>query len=95
MVLAFSGLFSKAMSLVDMMPSYDFMEIWLALLDACRKWGNVKHGRLAFERAVQVDISCAAPYVLMASIYVAAGMQEDAQKVDAMKSRFAGSSIFE
>jgi pentatricopeptide repeat protein len=89
MVLAFAGLFSKAMSMVDTMPSYDFMEIWLALLDACRKWGNVKHGRLAFERAVQVDSTCAAPYVLMASIYIAAGMPEHAQKVEAMKLRCA------
>jgi hypothetical protein len=45
----------------------------------------VNVGRWAFERAVQVDKSDGAAYVLMANIYASAGMQEDAENVEAMR----------
>jgi Tfp pilus assembly protein PilF len=43
-------------------------------------------GRLAFDKAIQLDNSVASAYVLMANIYATAGMQEDAEKIeDVMK----------
>ena len=44
---------------------------------------------MAFDQTVQLDNTCAAIYVLMASIYIAAGLQEDAQKVEAMRNKLA------
>ena len=63
-------------------------KVWLALLGACKKWGNVKLGKLAFDQAVQQDHSYSAAYTLMASIFEAAGMQEDAELVEAMRLRY-------
>ena len=60
--------------------------VWLALLNACRKWGNVKLGRLAFEKILmQGDINLAASYVVMASIYRTAGMQDEVKKIETMR----------
>ncbi|MCO5566363.1 hypothetical protein L7F22_020040 [Adiantum nelumboides] len=55
-------LFDKAMRVIKMMPSSDYPPVWSALLGACRKWGNVKLGKFAFERAVQLDERNAAAY---------------------------------
>ena len=83
-----AGCFDKALSVIQAMPSSFGGEsvVWLALLNACRKWGNVKLGRLAFEKILmQGDINLAASYVLMASIYRAAGMQDEVKKIEAMR----------
>lgn len=72
-----AGLFNKATTVIKEMSSFDHSPVWSALLGASRKWGNVKLGRLAFERAVQLNESDAGSYVLMADIYAAADMQKD------------------
>ena len=55
MVVAFAsvGQIDKAMSVIKMMPSSTYPVVWRALLGACRKWGNAKLGRLAFDQVVQ------------------------------------------
>ena len=88
-VFGYAGLFDKAMSVIKVMPSSDYHDIWVALLGGCRKWGNVELGILAFDQAVQLDGSCAVAYVLIANIFAAAGMQEDAEKVEAMRLKYA------
>ncbi|MCO5574280.1 hypothetical protein L7F22_028062 [Adiantum nelumboides] len=77
--------FDRAMRVISMMPSPDHFPVCVALLGACRKWGNMKLGRFAFERAVQIDQSYAAVYVLMSNIYAAAGMQEEAENIERMR----------
>ena len=91
MVVAFghAGDFDNAISVIKALPSSDCPEVWLALLGACKKWGNVKLGKLAFDQAVQQDHSYSAAYTLMANIFEAAGMQEDAKKVEAMRLQYA------
>ena len=54
--------------------------IWISLLDACRKWGNEKLGRLSFDQAIQVDNNGAAADVLMVDIFGSVGMLEDEKK---------------
>jgi pentatricopeptide repeat protein len=83
-----AGLFDKALSLIQVMPSSENPAVWLALLGACRKWGNVELGTLAFDQTVQLDNSCIAAYVLMANTFIAAGMREDAEKVEAMRLKY-------
>ena len=80
------GLFDKVVSIIKVMtPSHDYLPVWLGLLGACKKWGNVKLGRLAFEQATHIDNDCASAYALMANIYIAAGMAEDAKMVEAKR----------
>ena len=84
-----AGHFDNAMSVIKVMPSSEYGEIWLILLGACRKWGNVKLGILAFDQAIQQDSTCPAAYTLMATIFTDSGMQNDAQKVIAMRLKYA------
>ena len=76
MVMAFgcAGHFDKAMEVIKAMPLHYHSAVWLALLGACRRWGNVKLGRLVFYQILQVDITCAAAYVHRAAIFAATGM---------------------
>ena len=84
-----AGYFDEAMSIMKDMPTFDY-PIWIAILGSCQKWGNVKLGKLAFEQAIELDSSYCAAYVLMANTYAAAGMQEDAEMVEAMRLRYVG-----
>jgi pentatricopeptide repeat protein len=92
MAYAYGGDFDKAISVIQMMPSSDSLEAWLIILGACRKWGNVKLGILAFDQAFQIDNGCATTYILMANIFTNAGMQEDAQQVEAMRIKYTNPS---
>ena len=78
------GHFDKVMDLIKEMPSPDYLPVWGALLGACRKWGNVRLGRLAFDRAIQLDSRNVAAYVSMVNIYAAAGMKEDVETIQAI-----------
>ncbi|KAI5071803.1 hypothetical protein GOP47_0014054 [Adiantum capillus-veneris] len=80
-----AGHLDKAASLIQQMPSCDTDAIWFSLLGACQKWGDVKVGRWAFERAIQVDKSVAVAYIVMANIYAAAGMKEEAEIIEALR----------
>jgi pentatricopeptide repeat protein len=86
-MLGSGGHFEKAIAVINAMPSCDDPEIWLVLLGACRKWGNVELGKLAFDHVVRADDACGAAYVLMANVFAACGMQEDASKVEAMRAK--------
>ena len=85
-----AGHVEKALELVKNIPSYGNLPLWLALLGSCRNWGNIDVSRLAFEQAIQFNCTSSAPYVLMINIYVAAGMKEDAEKIEMMRVRNIG-----
>jgi pentatricopeptide repeat protein len=81
-----AGLFDNAMKMIKEMAVIDY-PLWCCVLDACQRWGNVQLGRLAFEEAIRLDSNDAAAYISMASIYMAAGLQEEAKKIEAMRMR--------
>ena len=83
--LGFAGQFDKATSQIKKMPCPDYPAVWHVLLGSCRKWTNVKLGKLVFDQTIQLDNTCASAYVLMANIFAAAGMQEDAENIEAMR----------
>ena len=83
------GRFEKAMSVIKAMPDPVRPVIWLTLLGACRKWGNVKLGTFVFDQVLQLDDVCTTAYVLMANIFATAGMHEDAEKVETMRLKYA------
>ncbi|KAI5055332.1 hypothetical protein GOP47_0030477 [Adiantum capillus-veneris] len=80
-----AGNLEKVVELIQEMPSSEFSGLWHVVLSSCRKWGNVNVGRWAFERAIQIDKSDGAAYVLMANTYVAAGLQDNAKDIEAMR----------
>jgi pentatricopeptide repeat protein len=89
-MLGCAGRFEDAMSVMRTMPCCDDPSAWLALLSTCKKWGNVELGRLAFDEIMEYADAAEGPppaaYILMAGIYTAAGMPEDAEMIDALKS---------
>ncbi|KAI5060788.1 hypothetical protein GOP47_0025208 [Adiantum capillus-veneris] len=85
-----AGHLDKAARVIQEMPFYDHVAVLSTLMGACRKWGDVNVGRWAFEQAVNVDKRDGSTYVIMADIYAAAGMQEDADMINFMKVENCG-----
>ncbi|KAI5081375.1 hypothetical protein GOP47_0004558 [Adiantum capillus-veneris] len=80
-----AGHLGKAVEFIKLMPSYEYSAIWRALLGACRKWEDPIVGNWAFQQAIHIDKSDPAPYLLMSNIYAGAGMQEEAESIEAMR----------
>ena len=74
-----AGYFDKAISVIKAEATCDYLAIWLALLGACRRWANVKLGKLSFDQAIQLGGGCALAYVLMSNIFVNAGVEDGCQ----------------
>ena len=89
MVLGCPGDFDKTMLVIKSMPCSHHSAVWIALLGACKKWGNVELGMLAFDQAIQLDHTCATAYVLMGDIFTLSGMQENAQNIETMRFKDA------
>jgi pentatricopeptide repeat protein len=77
-VLARAGQLESAVELAEKAPVLPNTVMWLTLLGACRKWGNLPLARGVFKHVVQVDEMDAAVYVCMANIYADVGMPTDA-----------------
>ena len=67
------------------MPYFANIAIWHTILSACRNCGNVELARLAFDHAVQLNEKDVASYICMSSIYMAAGMNHNAEEIETMK----------
>ena len=91
MTLGCPGDFDKAMLVIESMPYSHHSAVCIALLGACKKWGNVELGMLAFNRAIQLEHTCATTYVLMGDIFTSSGMQENAQNIETMRFKYASS----
>ncbi|KAH7405542.1 hypothetical protein KP509_15G074900 [Ceratopteris richardii] len=63
--------------LLDGMPMHPNILVLLSVIGACRKWGFVELGRLAFENAVLLNGKDAAAYVGMWNIYAGAAIAEN------------------
>ena len=71
------GYFDQAMSVIKVMPSSDYLAVWIALLRACRKWGNIELGKYAFKHAVELDDNDGPAHVCMYNIYADASLQKE------------------
>ena len=81
-----AGHFEKAVSVINEMPSSKHIAVWSALLGACQKWDNLELGIWAFENAIQIDKNQPSIYVCMSNIYAAAGRNEEAHKIEALRA---------
>lgn len=80
-----AGHIEMAIGVIRRMPLHPSTVVWHTVLGACRKWGNPKLGRHAFERAIQLDEQDAAAYICMFNMYMAANMPEEASIVETMR----------
>ena len=87
------GNFEKVSTVLRKFPRCDYLLVWDAILGACQKWVNVELGRIAFERAIQLDSHNSSSYILMANIYVTAGMHQDATEIEVMKAKYFGEEV--
>lgn len=85
-LLARAGQVEKAMVMIDSSPHQPDCSLWKIVLSACQTWCNVELGQQAFDRAISLDQSDAALYVLMSNIYAAVDMWEQALE---MRTRIA------
>lgn len=77
-----AGDFKRIEKMLESMSMQPSITIWLSLLASCRTHGNVELAELAFKSAVNLQPELAAPYILMSSIYIEAGLQECALEVE-------------
>ncbi|VAI90654.1 unnamed protein product [Triticum turgidum subsp. durum] len=79
-----SGHLDEAEHLVNTMPMEPDAVVWGALFFACRMHGNITLGERAAMKLVELDPSDSGIYVLLANMYVEAGMKKKADKVRVM-----------
>lgn len=84
-LLARAGHTGKVLDMIKKMPFHPGIIVWHIVLGACKKWGNVELGRHAFDNALRLDEKDASVYVSMFNIYADASMQEEANKIEAMR----------
>ncbi|KAH7295754.1 hypothetical protein KP509_27G064200 [Ceratopteris richardii] len=81
-LLSRAGQLEKAVLLMKEMPSYPNLALWLTVLGACRKWGNLELGCHAFQKALEVDVRDPATYISMCNVFTDAGMEEHFREVE-------------
>lgn len=67
-LLAREGYLDKAVEMISESPYCSDLVPWHTLLSACKRFGNVKFGKHAFDNAVHLDEKNAVPFVLMSQI---------------------------
>ena len=82
-----AGHFDKAVAMIEDIAPSDRLQMLTVVLSACREWANVDLGKWAFESSMELDEKYAFPYVCMGNIYVVAGMQAEADEIEALRIR--------
>lgn len=82
-----AGHFAEIVDLFGVMPMEPDLAIWSVLLHACQKHGNVGLGKVAFDRAMDLQQDDAAAYVLMWNIYADAGLWKRAEEVRELRRK--------
>ena len=80
-----AGQLEEAVEMIEKMPLNPDLRLWHTLLGACRMLGNVEISEQAFQHAVKLDETDDSAYICMYNIYADAGMQENAEKVEALR----------
>ncbi|KAI3881341.1 hypothetical protein MKX03_025648 [Papaver bracteatum] len=86
-LLARSGLFTKALDLIQSMPMKPHSGIWGALLSASRTLMNVDIAELSARHLIELEPDNATPYVVLSNIYSVVGLQEDEKELRLIKNQ--------
>ncbi|EFJ19343.1 hypothetical protein SELMODRAFT_111075 [Selaginella moellendorffii] len=76
-----AGKLEEAEKFIANMEARPGAVIWMTLLGACKLHGDIDRGRFAAEKAIEIDPADSGPYVALASIFMAAGMKDEADKL--------------
>ena len=49
------GLFEHSITLIENIPTSDYLPTWATLLGSCQRLGNIKLAKLAFDYAIHLD----------------------------------------
>lgn len=84
-----AGELERAWKVITEMPhSVDCtISMWGALLSACNECGNVKLGKLAAEKAFQLEPNNVGIYVLLSNMYARYGMWDEIEKLRELMKR--------
>ena len=82
-----AGQLNLAVVMLNKTPFHPSIVMWLTVLAGCRKWGNVELGRHAFQQVIRMDEEDDSAYLCMYNIFVDAGMDGEAQCIEAMRVR--------
>ncbi|ONK78408.1 uncharacterized protein A4U43_C02F18460 [Asparagus officinalis] len=80
-LLARGGLLEEAYDFACNMDAMPNLSLWGSLLGSCSIYGNTSLGRIAASNLFQLDPERSVSYVVLANIYAAAGLWEDAKKI--------------
>ncbi|KAG6474931.1 pentatricopeptide repeat-containing protein At3g24000, mitochondrial-like isoform X1 [Zingiber officinale] len=80
-LLSRAGLLEDAKIVIDNMPLKPSVEIWGALLAACKLHGNKELAEYATKHLFELDLKDSGSYVLLAKIYADAGNSDDSARV--------------
>ena len=86
-LLSRAGHLLDAEAILKSMPCRSNVVGWISLLTNCKTHGKVEIARRCFDRIVSIDDKNAAAYVVMSTIYVNAGLQEEADKIEEMRRK--------
>ncbi|XP_023519094.1 pentatricopeptide repeat-containing protein At2g27610 isoform X2 [Cucurbita pepo subsp. pepo] len=76
-----SGMFEKAMNIMNGMPFLASPTMWRTVLAACRIHRNLELGKLAAEKLISLQPNDSAAYVLLSNIHAVAGNWQERAKV--------------
>ncbi|KAF3778988.1 Pentatricopeptide repeat-containing protein [Nymphaea thermarum] len=77
-ILSRAGLLNDAYLFIQNMPVKATASSWGALLGACRVYKNINLGKIAARYLFQIEPDNPGNYILLANMYIALGMSEDA-----------------
>ncbi len=77
-----AGHLQEAENMVIAMPCQPHVGAWMALLSACRFYGNVEMAECVAKRILELEPDNAASYVLLSNIYAAAGNRHLCENVE-------------
>lgn len=83
-ILGRAGQLEEAMDLINEMPFQHCVLVWRILLAACRVHGDIKLGKHAAERILELEPRDGPTYVLLSNAYAAAGKWNDAAQMRRM-----------
>lgn len=75
-----SGCIEKALEMLETMPKFPDITVWLALLTSCKKYGNVNLAKECFVRICSSNENVAAGYLFISDIYADSDLLEACQE---------------
>lgn len=75
------GCIDELLKYLEKMPCKKDDRIWNSLVGVCQIHGNVRLGKEAAERLIELEPQSSAPYLLLSSIYAASGNWENVKRM--------------